>query len=185
MDEAKIIQILHSDGYLDAENYIQRLQKKVEQDERFMVVEVCPHCENEVEMRWSVAARGYKAFCPVCGNRLMLCDECLHSEESTGGCNFCSETDSCKHNPLGTAAVDELVFLKSFAEESCFDEEICRDQLRMLWTAFCLHSNYDVDTYGYDLTLHELWEVLQEAGDGTSDWSDYDGFDKFMCAYLV
>ena len=48
-----------------------------------------------------------------------------------------------------------------------------------------MQLNYDVDTYAYDLTLHELWEVLQETGDGTSDWSDYDSFNKFMCAYLV
>ena len=84
MDKTKIIQMLHSDGYFDAENYIQSLQKKVEQYEQFMVVEVCPHCENEIEMRWDTAANGYKAFCPVCGNRLMLCDECLHSERGGG-----------------------------------------------------------------------------------------------------
>ena len=184
MDETKIIQMLHSDGYLDAENYIQTLQKKVEQSEQLMVVEVCSHCENEIEMRWDVAARGYKAFCPVCGNRLMLCDECLHGE-CGGGCDYSRKTDSCKHNPLGTGAVDAIVYLKGFVEESCFDEEICRDQLRALWTTLCLQRNYDVDTYGYDLTLHELWVVLQETGDGTSDWSDYDSFNKFMCAYLV
>lgn len=42
------------------------------------VTEVCPHCENEIEMVWNVNDRGYKAFCPVCGQRLMLCDECAH-----------------------------------------------------------------------------------------------------------
>lgn len=40
-----------------------------------MVVEVCPHCENEIEMRWDTSTMGFRAFCPVCGNRLMLCDE--------------------------------------------------------------------------------------------------------------
>lgn len=44
-------------------------------DGEYIVIEVCPHCENEIEMRWSVEEFGYKAFCPVCGNRLMLCDE--------------------------------------------------------------------------------------------------------------
>lgn len=43
-------------------------------DREYIVTEVCPHCEAEVEMRWNVAADGYKAFCPHCGNRLMLND---------------------------------------------------------------------------------------------------------------
>ena len=86
---------------------------------------------------------------------------------------------------MSVCTASAMVYLKAFVEESCFDEEICRDQLRALWTALCLQLNYDVDTYAYDLTLHELWEVLQETGDGTSDWSDYDSFNKFMCAYLV
>lgn len=33
-------------------------------DREYIVTEVCPHCEAEVEMRWNVAADGYKAFCP-------------------------------------------------------------------------------------------------------------------------
>lgn len=41
-----------------------------------MVVEPCPHCESEIEMEWDVKTQGYKATCPVCGNLLMLCDEC-------------------------------------------------------------------------------------------------------------
>lgn len=82
-------------------------------------------------------------------------------------------------------APDELAFLCDFIRESCFDEEICRDQLRALWTAFCIHRDYNVDTHAYDTTLLELWAVLRETGDGTSDWSDFDSFDNFMCAYLV
>lgn len=65
------------------------------------VIELCPHCESEIEMLWSVSDRGYKAFCPVCGQRLMLCDECMHSGpdgEFADRCDFCSETDTCKHN---------------------------------------------------------------------------------------
>ena len=63
----------------------------------YMVTEWCPHCENEVEMRWDVETFGYKAFCPVCGKRLMLCDECRHSGE--GSCDYDNKTDSCRHNP--------------------------------------------------------------------------------------
>lgn len=81
---------------------IRELEKRVEQANQFMVVETCPHCESEIEMRWDTSSRGYKAFCPVCGNRLMLCVECQHSGPDgryTGRCDFSAETDSCYRNP--------------------------------------------------------------------------------------
>ena len=61
--------------------------------------ETCPHCENEIEMQWRVEKLGYKAYCPVCGKRLMLCDECLRSEDSY--CDFDTKTDTCKYNKKG------------------------------------------------------------------------------------
>ena len=68
-------------------------------DREYIVTEVCPHCEAEVEMRWNVAADGYKAFCPHCGNRLMLCDACQHPEgKCVENCDYNSETDTCRHN---------------------------------------------------------------------------------------
>ncbi len=66
-------------------------------DERtYTVTEWCPHCENEIEMRWDTDTRGLKAFCPICGQRLMLCDEC---QQLGGPCNYDSRTDSCEFNP--------------------------------------------------------------------------------------
>lgn len=68
-------------------------------DREYIVTEVCPHCEAEVEMRWNVAADGYKAFCPHCGKRLMLCDACQHPEDKcVENCDYSSETDTCRHN---------------------------------------------------------------------------------------
>ena len=61
------------------------------------VTEVCPYCESEITMEWDVADRGYKAYCPVCGSRLMLCDECQHGEPGYS-CNYDSKTDTCRHN---------------------------------------------------------------------------------------
>lgn len=66
------------------------------------VIEVCPHCETEVEMKWIVKAHGYKAYCPYCGKRLMLCDECLHPNgEFSDNCDYCSGTDTCRFNKKG------------------------------------------------------------------------------------
>ena len=79
----------------------------------------------------------------------------------------------------------EFKFMASFAMQSCFDEDICRDHLRMLWTVYCLHHNLDVDTASYDSDLRELWESVAEDEEDTADWSDFDSFGNFMCRYLV
>lgn len=79
----------------------------------------------------------------------------------------------------------EMEYLKEFVRQGCFDEEISRDQLRCLWTAYCFHNGLDADTSGYDNDLLELWNATAEEEAGTADWSDYGSFDDFMCRYLV
>ena len=79
----------------------------------------------------------------------------------------------------------EMGYLKEFVRQSCFDEEIGRDQLRCLWTAYCLHHGLDADTSGYDNDLKKLWNTMAEDEPETADWSDYDSFDNFMCRFLV
>lgn len=66
----------------------------------FEVTEVCPYCNEEITMIWNVQSDGYKAFCPVCGKTLMLCDECMHSEDGEHKCDYDKRTGTCKHNPL-------------------------------------------------------------------------------------
>lgn len=71
----------------------------VDNSERNIVTELCPHCETEVELIWDVEMFGYKAYCPFCGKRLMLCDECQHPNGMfSDDCDYDSETDSCKYN---------------------------------------------------------------------------------------
>ena len=47
--------------------------------------------------------------------------------------------------------IAEFDFLSDFVAENCFDVEVCRDQLRVLWTAFCLHHGLIVDTHNLSL----------------------------------
>jgi hypothetical protein len=79
----------------------------------------------------------------------------------------------------------EMKYLKEFVKQNCCDEEVNRDQLRCLWTAYCLHHRLDADTSGYDNDLLELWNTTAEEESETADWSDFDSFDSFMCKYLV
>lgn len=79
----------------------------------------------------------------------------------------------------------EFEYLMGYTTQCCFDVEICRDRLRMLWTAYCLHHNLDVDIAGNNNDLLKLWNGLEETGDGTSEWGSYKNFDYFMSKFLV
>ncbi len=69
-----------------------------------MVTEYCNNCETEITMEWNVKVLGYKAYCPVCGERLMLCDECQHPNgEFDDRCDYDSATCTCKHSKEDTA----------------------------------------------------------------------------------
>ena len=62
------------------------------------VTEFCPSCEHEAEIVWNTEQDGFKAFCPYCGGRLMLCDECRH-RDGEPDCDYNGKTDSCRYNP--------------------------------------------------------------------------------------
>ena len=85
------------------------------------IVEYCANCETEVELLWDVKKDGYKAYCPYCRARLMLCDECQH--RGKGGklvddCNYCRESDSCRFNPplYDLESILKRTHCKSYAE---------------------------------------------------------------------
>lgn len=68
-------------------------------DDRKTVTEDCPTCGNEVTMVWDVEQNGYKATCPFCGGRLMLCDEYQHPNGIyTDDCDYDPLTKSCRYN---------------------------------------------------------------------------------------
>lgn len=92
----------HDKGFDDGLKYVLGLIEEAPPspppNEPFTVTEVCPNCESEITMAWSTIDNGYKAFCPICGNRLMLCGECQHGEPSFA-CDYNGATDTCRHNP--------------------------------------------------------------------------------------
>ena len=80
----------------------------------------------------------------------------------------------------------EFEYLKAFARESSFDNDLSREQLRCQWTTYCFHHELIVDTAEYDNELRELWEFMVKCGYPlTRWWGSYDSFDAFMCKYLV
>lgn len=99
-----------------------------ERERTYIVTEMCPHCESEVEMRWNTDTMGFKAFCPVCGERLMLCDECRHTEEPSP-CDYGVNGDGCWRNPPKPAPPEIPPALRvdtplgAVIVRSCFDSE--------------------------------------------------------------
>lgn len=69
---------------------IKSLRKKVASLEDGYVVEWCHYCENQIVMLWNTEKDGLSAFCPVCGQRMMLCDSCQ------GKCDYNYGSDICK-----------------------------------------------------------------------------------------
>lgn len=80
---------------------------------------------------------------------------------------------------------EEFEYMRKYAGGADFSTDVCREQLRSLWTAYCLHHGLDCDTSRYDSALMGLWEAVAETEPDTADWSDFDSFDGFMCRNLV
>lgn len=63
------------------------------ENEYYEAIEVCPFCMNEnTYPMWDVAVSGFKAVCQHCGEEIMLCDECQHTEDEDGdvcNCDWC------------------------------------------------------------------------------------------------
>lgn len=78
----------------------------------------------------------------------------------------------------------EFKFVLSYAEQSCLDDDECWDRLQILWTAYCLHYNLDVDTNQYDNDLLNLWNRMEDVGN-TGQCECYNDFDSYMCSYLI
>lgn len=79
----------------------------------------------------------------------------------------------------------ELNNLKKFAKEESFDSSVVQEQLRCLWTAYCIHSRLEVDTWDYDRSLMEVWNAITPDNLKAADWYLFEDFDKFMCRHLV
>lgn len=58
-------------------------------------------------------------------------------------------------------------------------------QLRALWTAFCIRRNIDVDTDKYDRLINEMWLHLLNSTGTHHAKNKFEKFDNFMCEYLV
>ena len=76
-----------------SENWLKKFVE-VLKTEYFEAVEMCPHCDSEnVYHMWDVHEKGYVVKCNYCGKEILLCDECIHTEdglnENSSNCDWC------------------------------------------------------------------------------------------------
>lgn len=145
--------------------------------------EVCSRCGKEIALNWDVNEDGYNAFCPYCGEKIVMCGACQSNNgDGEEHCDYDKETDACCHSGIDA----EYEYILNYAAEGTFDYENNTElkTLRVLWTAYCLHRGYDADTANYDSGLSEIYSKL---GEKTPEFEEkgFDKFDRYMCKYLV
>lgn len=127
------------------------------------IIEMCPHCEHEIEMVWDTEKQGYQAYCPVCGNVIMLCSECQQQDIDGLGaptCNWNCKTCSCRYSKPVKGKL-----------EAFLEEEI---PFRI------------TEILGFSDVSTEMIEAVVEAVVDNSDCVfDYDAFDRFIVEELT
>ena len=73
----------------------------------------------------------------------------------------------------------EGAYLLKFAGDDFLDDDFFADQLRALWTAYCLHNDLDIESEKYEAYLKVLWAKVAEKHNRTAHWSDYGSFAQF------
>lgn len=87
--------------------------------------------------------------------------------------------------------MEEFEFMLDFIKEADFGFDVCQEQLRCLWTAYCLRNAQYPDTYEYDNDIRDLYKAVNQ--NTTNCWVDgneynidgFEEFDKFMCQFLI
>lgn len=69
-----------------------RKQKELMRIRGSLVTEQCHECGAENTIEWNMAKQGYYAFCPNCGDPMMLCWECV---VDSGFCDWDEDTSLC------------------------------------------------------------------------------------------
>lgn len=67
--------------------------------------------------------------------------------------------------------------------EDDFSNKIVRNQIRSLWTAFCIHQNIEPDTREYDEKLSILFDAIKNSSMQSKPFN-FEAFDLFMGEYL-
>lgn len=144
------------------------------------VTEVCPHCEEEITMIWDTETMGFHAFCPACGKRLMLCDECQHTVCQDGephDCDYSGATDTCHRQkpviPAGITPADQddiraIAYLR-YQMWWCLNHNVMLPDILAKYSEYWGEVEADSEDTGFDDFIAEtgfhggqLWVCMDE-----------------------
>ena len=79
----------------------------------------------------------------------------------------------------------EYDYILDFVESYEGYDVLEMNQIRCLWTAYCLHKDLIVDTSAYDSQITKIWNLMQEVGNCPYSSLEYERFYNSMCKYLM
>lgn len=73
----------------------------------------------------------------------------------------------------------------SFIKDEVINDDLDMQQIRCLWTAFCIRYDRMVDTETYDSEFNGIYDALMEKKDAVPEiLNDKEEFYNFMCEFM-
>ena len=122
-------------------------------------VEMCPHCMGENVAQWDVERDGYQIECQHCGEKIMLCDACYHSDDNPNQkCDWSCEGCFRNRVELCTFPDDDKNYCKHF--------EVSRDWLVGILESldrFNENKGVDLENFLGNYVWDETWFIYELA----------------------
>lgn len=91
-NEGEIVLSILSDRTKESWNLARKITQYINETNYREEVEVCPHCMGENIVKWNIEKDGYEIVCQHCGEKIMLCDACIHSNDNKyQKCDWCKD----------------------------------------------------------------------------------------------
>lgn len=72
--------------------------RELEELKTKMACEHCENCNTDIGILWDAEQDGLMAFCPNCGQPIMLCSICTHECDFDWGSGLCGQMEVLKKN---------------------------------------------------------------------------------------
>ena len=133
--------------------------------------ETCPHCEEDNVIQWNTKKMGYVAKCSHCGEKMMLCDECMHEYdpktgvyEYTGYCEWCDDAGGVCYRDTSP------IVLTTYGryDEDTGDQFVVNFEVPKNWLLKYVNENgYKtitefLDTFTWDTTMDTYARALED-----------------------
>lgn len=144
----------------------------------------CPYCHTDNEGYTQIFGAFY-----IDTKKKQLCTNYCKGQ-SIEYCPKCGRPFAVENGNHKIDEQKEFDFILNFINQNIaskvdFDNLLLIQQLRSIWSAYCLHQNYDVDTAKYDDRMLKIWSAIEENCGISYAFEEYERFYNVMSEYLV